>query len=106
MRKQEANEKVDAFVTALRALAEHCNYGPLHEELIRDRIVVGLADTKLSERMQMEKDLNLEKAINMARQSEEIKRQDSFFLGSVSCENTMWTADVEIKDKTLKMYKT
>lgn len=41
-----------------------------HDELIRDRIVVGLADTQLSE--QMEKDLNLEKAINMARQSEEI----------------------------------
>lgn len=207
MRKQEANETVDAFVTALHALAEHCNYGPLHDELIRDRIVVGLADTKLSERMQMEKDLDLEKAINMARQSEEIKRQqntrrteassvmqmeassvdrlikkrqknekprytnqrnsgarpcqhaqnkdkdssqcykcggpshpknecpadakchgcgkkghyqrvcrnktvvecieeeeekNSFFLGSVSCENTMWTADVEIKGKMLR----
>lgn len=55
MRKQEPNETVDAFVTALHALAEHCNYGPLHDELIRDRIVVGLADTRLSERMQMEK---------------------------------------------------
>ncbi|XP_042072880.1 uncharacterized protein K02A2.6-like [Haplochromis burtoni] len=77
MRKQEPNETVDAFVTALHALAEHCNYGPLHDELIRDRIVVGLADTRLSERMQMEKDLDLDKAINMARQSEEIKKQQS-----------------------------
>jgi len=74
MRKQEANETVDVFVTALHALAEHCNYGTLHDELIRDRIVVGLSDTKLSERMQMVKYLNLEKAINMARQSEEIKK--------------------------------
>lgn len=77
MRKQEPNETVDAFVTALHALAEHCNYGNLHDELIRDRLVVGLADTRLSERMQMEKDLDLEKAINMARQSEEIKKQQS-----------------------------
>ncbi|KAK9543155.1 hypothetical protein VZT92_000952 [Zoarces viviparus] len=77
MRKQEAHETVDAFVTALYALAEHCNYGMLHDELIRDRIVVGLADTRLSERMQMEKDLDLEKAINMARQSEEIKNQQN-----------------------------
>lgn len=72
--KQEANETVDAFVTALHALAEHCKYGDLHDELIRDRIVVGLADTKLSERMQMEENLTLQKAIDMARQSEEIKK--------------------------------
>uniref|UniRef100_A0A1A7XJR7 ribonuclease H n=2 Tax=Iconisemion striatum TaxID=60296 RepID=A0A1A7XJR7_9TELE len=77
MRKQEPNESVDAFVTALHALAEHCNYGSLHDELIRDRIVVGLADTRLSERMQMEKELDLEKAVYMARQSEEIKKQQT-----------------------------
>lgn len=63
MRKQEANETVDAFVTALFALAEHCNYGTLHDELIRDRIVVGLADTRLSERMQIGRD---KKAANHA----------------------------------------
>lgn len=67
---KKGNEMVDAFVTALYAVVEHCNWGTLHNELIRDRIVVGLADTHLSE--QLEKDLNLEKAINMAIQSEEI----------------------------------
>ncbi|CAJ1061415.1 uncharacterized protein K02A2.6-like [Xyrichtys novacula] len=77
MRKQEANETVDAFVTALHALAEHCKYGDLHDELIRDRIVVGLADTQLSERMQLEVNLTLQKAIDMARQSEEVKKQQS-----------------------------
>lgn len=84
MRKQDANETVDAFVTALCALAEHCNYGTLRDELIRDRIVVGLADTRLSERMQMEKDLDLEKAINMARQSEDIKKQQNTLRSKVS----------------------
>lgn len=77
MRKQGANETVDAFVTALYALAEHCNYGALHDELIRDRIVVGLVDTRLSERILMGKYLDLDKAINMARQSEEIKKQQT-----------------------------
>ena len=77
VRKQETNETVDAFVTALYALVEHCNYGQLTDELVRDRLVVGLSDARLSERMQMEKDLDLEKAINMARQSEEIKKQQS-----------------------------
>ncbi|XP_014877529.1 uncharacterized protein LOC106939594 [Poecilia latipinna] len=77
MRKQEEHETVDAFVTSLYALAEHCSYGALHDELIRDRLVVGLQDKRLSERMQLDPDLTLEKAINSARQSEEVKRQQS-----------------------------
>lgn len=98
MRKQEPHETVDAFVTALYALAEHCNYGTLHDELIRDRIVVGLADTRLSERMQMEKDLDLQKAINMARQSEEIKKQQS----TLRSENSAMQINTSSVDRVVK----
>ena len=34
MRRQEENEAIDTFVTALYALAEHCGYGSLHDEMI------------------------------------------------------------------------
>ena len=44
-RKQDAGESVDAFITALYALADRCNYGTLHDEMIRDRIVVGIRET-------------------------------------------------------------
>lgn len=37
----------------------------LHNGLIRDRLVIGLNDIRLSERMQLDKDLTLEKAIDM-----------------------------------------
>ena len=33
MRKQEEGEPVDAFVTDLYALAEHCSFGALHDEM-------------------------------------------------------------------------
>ena len=46
--RQEDGETVDTFVTALHALAEYCDYGTLKDEMIRDRIVVGLQDSKLS----------------------------------------------------------
>lgn len=82
-RKQEPNESVETFVTALYGLAEHCNYGTLHDELVRDRIVVGLADLKLSERLQMKEDLTLEKAIDVARQSEEVKKQQALLRNDV-----------------------
>ena len=40
LRHQEEKETVDSFITALYCLAEHCGYGALREELIRDRLVV------------------------------------------------------------------
>ncbi len=49
-RKQEPDEPVNDFITALNALSEHCAFETLREELIRDRISVGLKDAKLSER--------------------------------------------------------
>lgn len=63
-RVQQLNESVDNFITALYALAENCNYGALHNELLRDRLVVGLRDIILSEWMQLDRDLTIEKAIN------------------------------------------
>ena len=43
-RHQEEGEPFDDFVMALYGLVEHCNYGDLQTEMIRDRIVVGLRD--------------------------------------------------------------
>ena len=53
-RRQEPGESVDTFITALYSLAEHCGYSELHDEMIRDRIVVGLRDAKLSEKLQLD----------------------------------------------------
>ena len=81
-RKQEAAESVDAFITDLYCLAKHCNFGSLHDEMIRDRIVVGLLDSRLSEKLQMDSELTLEKAINATRQSELVKKQQSVVRGT------------------------
>ena len=75
MRKQEDGECVDSFITALYELAEHCNYGALREEMIRNRLVVGITDSKLSENLQLDSELTLEKAITQAHQKETVKQQ-------------------------------
>ena len=41
-RVQLEGENVDSFVTSLHKLAEYCAFGALHNDLIRDRLVVGL----------------------------------------------------------------
>ena len=73
-RKQEENESVDEFITDVYCLAEHCGYAALHK-MVRDRIVVGIRDGHLSEKMQMDPELMLDKAVNLARQSKAIKKQ-------------------------------
>ena len=45
------------------------------EELIRDRIVVGLQDVKLSEKLQMDSSLTLQSATNKERQNESVKKR-------------------------------
>ena len=63
-RRQEDGVTVDTFITALHVLAEHCDYATLKDKMIRDRIVVGLQDSKLSEKLQLDPELFLAKAIN------------------------------------------
>ena len=65
---------MDSFITALHKLAEHCGYGNLNDEMIRDRLVVGLGDSKLSEKLQLDPELTLEKAITQVRQAETVKQ--------------------------------
>ncbi|CAK6977188.1 uncharacterized protein LOC117548545 [Scomber scombrus] len=42
--KQEEGESVDAFVTRLREKVATCEYGAIRDELIRDRLVLGITD--------------------------------------------------------------
>ena len=58
-RSQGTDESVEQFITALYSLAENCEYGALRDEMIRDRIVVGIRDRSLSERLQLNADLTL-----------------------------------------------
>ena len=77
VRIQNDGEPVEAFITDLHCLAEHCEFGTLKDQLIRDRIVVGLRNKQLSEKLQLDPDLTLEKAMAKAKQSKEVKQQQS-----------------------------
>ena len=81
-RSQGDGKLVDNFITELYCLTEHCQFGALKEELIRDHIVVGLQNECLSEKLQLSSNLTLEKAINLVRQSESVKKQQSILHGA------------------------
>ena len=45
--------------------------------MIRDQLVVGLQDTMLEEKLQLDPDLTLKKAITTVQQSEAVKKQQA-----------------------------
>jgi len=72
---QQEGESVEDFIYSVHALAQYCSYGSLHDEMVRDWIVVGIHDATLSQKLQMDANLTLEKATKMAHESEAIKKQ-------------------------------
>jgi hypothetical protein len=80
-------------------LVENCDYGTLKDQMIRDRIVVGIRNTALSERMQSEAALTLEKAKTMARQKEAIAEQNSQLRGDGSKQSPIVLGQVKPQAK-------
>ena len=71
-RSQLPGKPVEQFVASLYNLAVDCNFGEVKDELIRDRIVVGIRDASLSKRLQMDPELTLEKAKTVVRLRETV----------------------------------
>jgi len=86
-RSQKEGEQVDSFFTDLYKLAETCEFGTLKDDMIRDRIVVGILDGSLSEKMQLDDKLTLQKAMTMARSKETVRGQQKVIRSdSSSCD--------------------
>ncbi|UYV79808.1 K02A2.6-like [Cordylochernes scorpioides] len=76
LRSQRPEETIEEFVTVLHRISEHCEYANLREELIRDRLVLGVKDRKLSEKLMLNENLTLAKAVEIARQWEAVMSTD------------------------------
>jgi predicted aspartyl protease len=74
-RNQQPGETTEQYISTLYRLVESCEYGDMKDSLLRDRIVVGISNLRISEKLQLEKDLTLSKAIETVRASEQIHQQ-------------------------------
>ena len=61
-------------MTALKLMTWNCAFGTLEEELIRDRVFCGVASEKVKERLLRERDLTLDKAMDLCRAEEQAKK--------------------------------
>ena len=75
-RMQEPGESYDQYRTALRKLAESCDFQTVTpEELLRDRLVFGIKDAKARERLLRESNLTLAKTDDICHAAESMLTQ-------------------------------
>ncbi|PVD28147.1 hypothetical protein C0Q70_10732 [Pomacea canaliculata] len=73
-RNQKPDESIEEYIRDLYELAAKADVRD-KDEAIRDRLVLGILDRDLSERLQLKADLTLQDAILQARQYEQVKAQ-------------------------------
>ena len=81
-RSQLSEETIEQYVTELRKLEKTCEFGVIGESLIRDRLICGVQDVKLKERI----DLTLDKALSISRAAEVSKIQVKGLEGTLGSE--------------------
>lgn len=64
---QRPGENAKEYITMLHELADTFDFGCVKEEIICDRLGIGILDKELSEKLQMKPDLTLAKAVELVR---------------------------------------
>ena len=69
-RMQKGEEAVAEYVAELRRIAEHCEFKDALDEMLRDRLVCGIKDTRVQRRLLAEPKLTFAKALEIAQAAE------------------------------------
>ena len=103
-RNQGQDESIDAFITALRSLANTCGFCDcLADSLLRDRTVLGINNHALRKRLLQERNLDLKKCINLFRSSEAASSQIKNISGASSTTDDVHRLKVQPTKPPLKL---
>ena len=69
-RAHQVEETVSTYVSELRSIAEHCNFGELLDDMLRDRLVCGMNNKQIQRRLLAESKLTLKGALEIAQNLE------------------------------------
>ncbi|UYV81690.1 hypothetical protein LAZ67_20001985 [Cordylochernes scorpioides] len=73
--QQSMVETITEFITRLRLQASKCKFESLEDELIKDRVVVGIHDDHTREKLLSDPDLDLDKAIQICMAAERTNKE-------------------------------
>ncbi len=96
---QDPAEGIGAYVNRLRKLSSTCKYGSLLNEMIRDRIAIGVWDSAVRARLFRPKNLTLEKCIDTCHASEMTTQQLKAIDGEVETLHAVNEKKKRVKSK-------
>ena len=83
-RNQKSDESISEFLAALRAAAHTCEFGDCLDDMLRDRLVMGLYNKETQHALLSESGLTLERAIHVATAREAATRDVQAMTSSMS----------------------
>lgn len=83
-RAQGLHETVNQYLAALRELAATCDFGSNTDEMLRDQFLENVSNSHIRERLLMEPNLTLDKAVTIATQMESAAEQAKSIGGRTS----------------------
>ena len=75
--KQNTGESFDSYMTRLKSLIKHCDYGSECDDALRDQLVFGCQEDKLQEKFLREETLSLADALTICQSHESSRKQMS-----------------------------
>lgn len=100
-RNQEDGESFDTYYAAIRKLAENCNFGEQKNRMIRDKIVIGVRDQRVQQKLLEVKDLTLERTVDICR-SAELSREFVKTLNAPEVHAAQWERPAQQGQQTNK----
>jgi len=83
-KNQGSGETNDSYVTELKLLAKTCHFGTLRDLLFRDRIVCGINNASMRERLLREKNMMLDACTQLCRAAELSRENSKTICGSLA----------------------
>ena len=82
-RNQEPGESIASYLKELRTIAKNCLYESITpDEILRDRIVLGIRDDKMRERLLRLNDLTLQNTVDLIKAAEQTEQQVKLMRGN------------------------
>ena len=90
-RCQREGESIAAYVAEVRKIAEHCQFGTVLNDMLRDRLVCGTRNKVIQRRLLVETSLTFDKAIEMALAAEAAEKDSLRLSGATTKDNDQTT---------------
>ncbi|KAF4531609.1 hypothetical protein B566_EDAN017854 [Ephemera danica] len=92
-RKQGELETAEAFIRGVYDLAEDCDYGTMKEDMIRDRLIAGMKDHRLSNELQLNDSVTVTKVCAKLRQKDQLRAEARVLQNAVKPGTSSSTVD-------------